>query len=306
MSIVSVVIPAHDDERYVAEAIESVLGQTHREVEVIVVDDGSTDATASIARGFGEPVRCVVQANAGPSVARNRGLELARGEYVAFLDADDRFQPERVALLVEALEGASKRAVFATTDAVLWDGERGVRPFRVSTPQAGERDLTTFLDETWCYIGILARRDTLMRVGGFRHELWRCEDYDLWLRLLCGGNTYAYVPGSLYLYRTQTQSLSTDYSRRLRAAYEVGWHALRTLPLTRGQRRRLAYLLWEDRACLRAEAAGTARAAGRWGEWLGHSGARAACQAARVILRPRYSLERVWRHHPVAGMAGQV
>ncbi|MBI3944301.1 MAG: glycosyltransferase [Armatimonadetes bacterium] len=302
--LVSVVIPAHNAEAFLAEAIASVLDQTYPCVEALVVDDGSTDGTGAIARGFGASVRCLRQENAGPGAARNTGLAHARGEYVAFLDADDAFRPERVAVMVAALRHASPDAAFVTTDAAIWDGRQCRRVFRISRPSPGERGLTAFLDETWCYIGILARRESLLRVGGFRRDLWRCEDYDLWLRLLSGGHTYAYVPEPLYLYRVQEHSLSNDRHRQMLAAHQVDRDALRTLPLTLSQRRRLLHLLWEDRASLFGAAAAARRARGSWAGWAGQRSAWACCQAARVLLRPQWTLARAWGRHQRTGQRG--
>ena len=101
--LVSVVIAARDAERYLADAIDSVLAQTYPQVEPIVVDDGSQDRTTEIARGYGPRLRCVRQPGAGPGAARNRGVELATGEFLAFLDADDLFPPERLARQIQEL-----------------------------------------------------------------------------------------------------------------------------------------------------------------------------------------------------------
>jgi glycosyltransferase involved in cell wall biosynthesis len=94
--LVSVVIPVHDGEHYLGEAIRSVTGQSHPEIEVIVVDDGSTDDSRVIAEAFGPPIRPVAQRRAGAGAARNRGAELARGAYLAFLDADDLWTPSKI------------------------------------------------------------------------------------------------------------------------------------------------------------------------------------------------------------------
>lgn len=93
---VSVVIPCYNGEAFLAEAIRSVLTQTHPPVEVIVVDDGSTDGSAGIAEAFGPPVSVVHQPNQGESIARNRGMEAAKGEWIAFLDADDVWVPTKL------------------------------------------------------------------------------------------------------------------------------------------------------------------------------------------------------------------
>ncbi|MBT8404951.1 MAG: glycosyltransferase family 2 protein [Gemmatimonadetes bacterium] len=95
--LVTCIIPVFDGERFLAEAVESVLAQSWTEIEVLVVDDASTDSTPEIADAFGEPVRRIRLAeNRGPAAARNRGLDKARGDFVAFLDADDRWLPAKL------------------------------------------------------------------------------------------------------------------------------------------------------------------------------------------------------------------
>ncbi len=94
--LISCIIPAYNHERYIGEAIESVLAQTHRPLEVIVVDDGSTDSTAAVVAGFGDRVRLISQPNAGPAVARNHGAALANGAYLAWLDSDDLWRADKL------------------------------------------------------------------------------------------------------------------------------------------------------------------------------------------------------------------
>ncbi len=97
MKLVSVIIPVYNYDRYLGEAIESALGQTYQHLEVIVVDDGSTDQSGEVARSFaGRGVRYCHQVHAGIGPARNRGVELAQGEFLAFLDADDRWPLEKL------------------------------------------------------------------------------------------------------------------------------------------------------------------------------------------------------------------
>jgi glycosyltransferase involved in cell wall biosynthesis len=107
--LVTVVIPCFNQARFLGEAIESVLRQTHAPTDVIVVDDGSTDGTAAVAAGFA-PVRCVRQENRGLPAARNRGLHEAAGEFIVFLDADDRLLPMAVASGVAALSARTDSA----------------------------------------------------------------------------------------------------------------------------------------------------------------------------------------------------
>ena len=94
--LISVIIGAYNAERYLAEAMNSVLAQTHRRTELIVVDDGSTDRSGEIADGYDDPVRCIHQANGGMAAARNRAIPEAQGSYLSFLDADDRFPPDKL------------------------------------------------------------------------------------------------------------------------------------------------------------------------------------------------------------------
>ena len=100
-ALVSVIIPVYNGERYLAEAVESVLAQTYAPIETIVVDDGSTDGTAGVAKHFA-PVQYVWQANGGVSAARNRGVELAQGDFLSFLDADDLWVADKLARQMEA------------------------------------------------------------------------------------------------------------------------------------------------------------------------------------------------------------
>lgn len=174
-SLVSVVIAARDAERYLADAIDSVLAQTHRQVELVVVDDGSEDGTADVARGFGSQVRYHYQAWAGAGAARNRGVEVSAGGFVAFLDSDDLFPPERLARQVQAFErDPSLDAVFGRVvefrsgdiDDRSLNGHRPVRePLASHFPTA-----------------MLVRRSAFERVGPFTTELTLGEGIDWYAR----------------------------------------------------------------------------------------------------------------------------
>ncbi|HUN54984.1 MAG TPA: glycosyltransferase family A protein [Smithella sp.] len=102
--LVSVIIPVFNTEKYLSEAIESILAQSYSPMELIIVDDGSTDSTAKIAKRFGSLVRYHYQENSGAGVARNQGIAMAKGDYFAFLDADDLWMPEKMKRQWEAFE----------------------------------------------------------------------------------------------------------------------------------------------------------------------------------------------------------
>ena len=124
--LVSVVIPAYNAERFIDEALQSVLAQTHERLEVIVVDDGSTDRTAARVQAYGERARYIRQSNAGVGAARNRGLAAATGDWVAFLDADDLWQPEKLATQLEVASRHPASGLVAC-DGVRF-GAEGVQP----------------------------------------------------------------------------------------------------------------------------------------------------------------------------------
>jgi glycosyltransferase involved in cell wall biosynthesis len=172
VSAVSVVIPVRDGERYLGEAIESVLGQTLAPAEIVVVDDGSTDASAEVAARFGDRVRVVAQEPAGIAVAVNRGVEETGEELVAMLDADDLWTPNKLALQVAALDADPKlEAVFGY-----------VREFISPELAPDERLRLSRRAEPMPWRGkstILIRRSALGRVGPF-DPTWRVGDFVDW------------------------------------------------------------------------------------------------------------------------------
>jgi glycosyltransferase involved in cell wall biosynthesis len=184
-SLVSVIIPAYNCQSYIAEAIESALHQTHAPVEVIVLDDGSTDRTLEIARGF-SPVRCVSQAHAGAGAARNRGAALARGVLLAFLDADDRWPLYKLSRQVEALRHQPELdMVFGCVQqlhaGIEWE-EAIVKP----------DDGTSQLMRGFVPGTMLIRREAFFRVGELRTEWkvgefidWHARATDMGLRSTC-------------------------------------------------------------------------------------------------------------------------
>jgi PST family polysaccharide transporter len=172
-ALVSVIIPVYNGERYLGEAIESVLAQTHRPIDVIVVDDGSTDGSSEVAKGYSASVGVAVQANAGSGAARNRGVELARGGLLAFLDADDRWPEYKLARQVEALElNPQLDAVFGQVRQ-LRDGPEWKSG--VLEPSCSPAFLMTgYVPGT-----MLIRREAFLRVGPFQ-TAWKVGEFIDW------------------------------------------------------------------------------------------------------------------------------
>ena len=182
---VSVIIPAYNAAWCVGKAVDSVLAQDYRNYEVIVVNDGSTDETAAVLDTYGDAIRVVRQANGGLSSARNAGIRTARGEFIAFLDADDWWLPEKLSLQL-ALMRAQPRLGFTSTTARVVDPEGKL----VNTWACGtwEGSFLAHLfganaDVAGSGSAVIAKRVLFKHVGGFDEALRSLEDIDMWMRL---------------------------------------------------------------------------------------------------------------------------
>jgi glycosyltransferase involved in cell wall biosynthesis len=192
--LVSVVIPCFNASRYIATAIRSVLAQRWDELEIIVVDDGSTDGSADLVAANFPEVRLIRQANQGVATARNVGMAAARGAWIAFLDADDIWLPGKLAAQADALRGdAAARMVYTAWQ--VWAGETpGPGAAEVDALLAGADDATRWAGPSgWIYPDLLldcalwtstvvTHRSVFDEVGVFDPGLRIGEDYDLWLR----------------------------------------------------------------------------------------------------------------------------
>lgn len=186
--LVSVVLPVHNGARYLDEAIRSVLAQTYADMELIVVDDGSTDETPHIVARHESAVRYVRQEHSGVSAARNKGIALSRGSYIGFIDSDDEWEPEKIATQVGRLE--SKADAVASFTGVLRVDERIGSAVAVTPPPAMDMVAALVLHSNLLSGGgsaALIRRSALAQAGGFDTELAQGEDWDLWIRLAALG-----------------------------------------------------------------------------------------------------------------------
>jgi glycosyltransferase involved in cell wall biosynthesis len=180
--LVSVIIPCYRQAHFLGQAIESVRAQTYPHVEVIVVDDGSPDNTAEVAARYAQ-VRYIAQKNAGPSAARNTGLQISRGEFIVFLDADDRLLPDALAIGLKHLRDHPECAfVSGQRRIIAYDGT----PLALQPLPCVKRNHYLSL-LTGNYIGctatVLHRREVLVELAGFDCSLRCSEDYELYLRV---------------------------------------------------------------------------------------------------------------------------
>jgi glycosyltransferase involved in cell wall biosynthesis len=181
--LISVVMPCFNAEAFLQQAIDSVLGQTFGRVELVVVDDGSTDRSIDILRRYGGRITLLQQENQGPYPARNRGVAAGRGEYVAFLDADDWWAPECLEQLHAAIAASGSAVAYCGWQNVGLPGARG-EPY-VPPDYEHDNKLDRFLRAAapWPIHAALLRRSVWDEVGGFDTRLPTVMDYDLWLRV---------------------------------------------------------------------------------------------------------------------------
>ena len=219
---VSVIIPAYNAAWCIAHAVDSVLAQTFRNFELIVVDDGSTDDTATVLATYGTTLRVVNKPNGGLSSARNAGISAGRGRYVAFLDADDRWLPTKLERQCALME-AQPELVFCSTAAQLRspDGES------VGEWACGTSSLPTLaaIFATNAFVAgsgsaVLARREVFARVGSFDESLRSLEDIDMWMRLAAAG-AYACIPEALTVILKRADSMSGNLDVMRNAAITV-------------------------------------------------------------------------------------
>lgn len=236
---VSVVIPAYNREILILPTLDSIRSQTLAPAEVLVIDDRSTDSTVRVVEEYaalhpGFPVRCLVQGkNQGVSAARNRGIREASGEWIAFLDSDDMWEPHHLKTLADARDASGAEVVFACA-----------RGYSDTDPSVSERTWGWRFQSTdevlrylikGCHIlpsALMMKRDLLLKAGLFDEEpaIQHAEDLDLWLRLGAEGVKFQHVREITCLYRQHAASACQNKTRLYKAGvYCLGKH--RTNPL---------------------------------------------------------------------------
>jgi glycosyltransferase involved in cell wall biosynthesis len=210
---ISVVIPAYNAAHFLPRCLSSVFAQTLQPAEVIVVDDGSTDNTAEIARQLG--ARVVSRPNGGLSAARNTGVCSASSEWVALLDADDLWSPGKLRAQSERVQSDT---VLVYTGIRIF-GDDGVRQICPAADPAEARRVLRYRNPI-TPSSVMAKRDALARDGGFREDIRACEDWDMWVRLQHLG-AFAAVPEPLTDYYVYPSSMSADPQRMLDAMEQI-------------------------------------------------------------------------------------
>jgi len=228
-SLISVIIPAYNAARTLSETIATASGQSHRAIEIIIVDDGSTDDTAAIARRHAaadDRICYIHQENRGVAAARNRGIAAARGAFIATLDADDLWHPDKLALQMArfAERGAATALVYSWC---CWIAEQG-RVVGYAPPKPWEGRIFDRMcrgDVIVSCSNALIRKDALLAAGGFDEGLRArgaqgCEDWSLYLQI-ASRHDIGLAPHYLIGYRLSAGSISEDFGQMLRSYHLV-------------------------------------------------------------------------------------
>lgn len=234
---------ARDAGPYLSETLDSVVGQSFDDWEVVLVDDGSEDDTAAIARGYGERVRVLRNERPlGPAGARNIGIDNARGELIATLDSDDMWTPRylesQVALYDQAVARGRPVGVICCDARLL--GPNGLKPETFGDRlgrTGGVVTLTDLLQANIVFTSVLAPRSVLRSVGGYDHSLVGVEDYDLWVRLAEEHREIVWNPEVLAIHRLRPGSLASRAELQAEGTARVYELALARGRLDRRQRR---------------------------------------------------------------------
>jgi glycosyltransferase involved in cell wall biosynthesis len=257
---VSILIPCYNAERWIAQAIQSALAQTWAEKEVIVVDDGSTDRSLDVIQQFDGRIRWETGSNRGGGAARNRLLELACGEWLQYLDADDYLLPDKLARQVEFLRHHPDRDVIYSP--VKWKRLENGAVICTDTPIPEPRDPWILL-ALWHLPqtgGTLWKKRALERVGGWRVDQPCCQEHELYCRLLENNARFEYCAGCLAVYRDLddpariTRKLQDEFIRqRLLVLERIESHLNKSSQLTQARcqainnaRHELARRLWRS------------------------------------------------------------
>jgi glycosyltransferase involved in cell wall biosynthesis len=242
---ISVILPVYNREQTVARAIRSVLTQTWTPLELIVIDDGSTDGTRDVLTSFGSQITVLEQPNAGAYAARNRGLRHAKGELIAFIDSDDAWLPDRLASQMPLMERPEVGLVFGDVVHVRPNRARKrVTSFQVAPPRRG----SVAAQFAWCNfvptVTVLVRRSCLEEAGGFSEELPLSCDYLTWFRIALR-HELDFVDRVLAEYTLSPDSISADLGRSIEARIQLfsGELGRTTDPTTRKILKRLLFNL---------------------------------------------------------------
>lgn len=214
---VTVIIPCYNREKFVKETLDSALSQDYPNIEIVAVDDGSTDATRQVLDSYGSRIRVLEhqgRVNRGQSASINLAMRSTRGEYVAILDSDDLWEPEKTRLQVDVMENDPETGLVYSNGFAI--DEHGAKLYKLYAKCHKEENIPDRLLVD-CYIhspsGTLARRSAYEAAGEFDESLRSAQDHDMAVRLI-EVTKFSYLPDTLFKYRKHQDTLSARFSKR--------------------------------------------------------------------------------------------
>ena len=218
---VSVIIPAYNSEQFIGQTLDSVFNQIYRDFEIIVVDDGSKDGTSEILSGYKDRLTYIRKGNEGLSVARNAGIAQAQGEYIAFIDHDDLWLPEKLKEQVALLE-SNQEAYLCFSDAYIIDqkGKRSGSLFAICPPHKGMVFLQLLKDNFIPVLTAVVRKEAFKEIGLFDPQYRIAADWDLFLRI-AKQYPVAFINRPLAEYRVHAGSFSRSRDIALRESISI-------------------------------------------------------------------------------------
>lgn len=216
---ISVIIPAYMQASYLTQTLDSVLQQTYRPAEIIVVDDGSPDETASVCAQYGERIRYVRKNNAGLSAARNTGILASSGDFLVWLDSDDYFPPEFLEQTADTLSRTEADVTYCDYHHVDKQGCTSQK-FQAFVPSDSAAH-QYLLGNMFPPHAAMTRRSTLANAGLFDPNLRSFEDWDMWIRLAFAGAKFVKTEGVSVPYRQHPESMSRNAERMRRCGMQV-------------------------------------------------------------------------------------
>lgn len=283
--LVSVVIPAYRCAEYIVQGIESVLNQSLTKHELIVVNDGSPDTAEleKVLSPYADQIRYFKQATKGPSGARNTGIRNAFGKYVAFLDGDDYWTPDHLAKNVGILERDSNLSLVYCDCILVKNDQPYSRVFFVQNQSTHVTFESLLLQSsTISTSSVVVSRQAIVEAGGFDEAMYRCEDFDMWLRLALSGGRMAYHPDAEVYHRMHDVSLSADSLAMIKDRVRVYEKTATMAGLSRDQQQIIRRMITKSQS-------------DGYIEQLKEALDREAYEEARVAAQRALSVERTWK-----------
>ncbi|MBW7842788.1 MAG: glycosyltransferase family 2 protein [Ignavibacterium sp.] len=209
--VISVIMPVYNAEKFIGQAVQSILNQTFKNFELIIINDGSTDKSEKIIENFSDNrIRYFSFKNKGVSASRNYGISVSLGKFIALMDADDISDSERLEKQLNFLMDNSHIQVVGTNCEIINQYGKVIR--KKKFPEYHEQiEFLAPLFNSMCFASIMILKENLLKIGGYKEDLIGAEDHELLLRLLLGGFKVKNIQENLYMYRRVSDSISHKY-----------------------------------------------------------------------------------------------